>query len=217
MGEEAAARLDGLLLKVRHCKQVTNRCTHGAPGLNLRGKKDIHVTCMDGLKALSEAATAPLPRLVTQQCVAHLVRTSMRYGATKDMKAVAVALKRICTSATIEDAPRELEGFEEEWGENWRATVRAWRGAWPSEVPVFQFRPEIRKTTYATNTIESFNMTMRKYMRNRRIFPNDESAMKSPYRAIRETSKRWRCAHHWKSALQIQFGEERAPISGQNR
>lgn len=93
--------------------------------------------------------------------------------------------------------------------------MRVWRTAWANVVPFFQFPPEIRKITYTTNAIESLNMTMRKYTRNRRIFPNDDSALKSLYLAIREASKRWRGVHHWKPAMQvfqILFGEERVPI-----
>ena len=33
--------LDGLVLKVRHGKQVTNRCAHVVLGLNLRGEKEV--------------------------------------------------------------------------------------------------------------------------------------------------------------------------------
>ncbi len=237
--------LDGLVLKVRHGKQVTNRCAHVVLGLNLRGEKevlgvwisenegakfwaavlselkqrgvkDIFIACMDGLKGLPEAVTALFPKTLTQQCIVHLVRASMRYVAAKDMKAVATSLKRIYTSVTIEDAAREFDAFEEEWGEKYRAAVRVWRNAWANVVPFFQFPPEIRKITYTTNAIESLNMTMRKYTRNRRIFPNDESAMKSLYLAIHQASKRWRGVHHWKPAMQvfqILFGEERVPVS----
>lgn len=238
--------LDGLVIKVRHGKQVTNRCAHVALGLNLHGEKevlgvwlaenegakfwagvlseikargvqDIFVACMDGLKGLSEAVTALFPKTLTQQCIVHLVRASMRYVASKDMKAVAAALKRIYTSASIEEAAHELDAFEEAWGGKYRAAVRVWRNAWDNVVPFFQFPPEIRKITYTTNAIESLNMTMRKYTRNRRIFPSDESALKSLFLAIREASKRWRGVHHWKPALQvfqILFGEERVPING---
>ena len=236
--------LDGLVLKVRHGKQVVNKAAHIVLGLNLRGEKevlgvwlaetegakfwagvlselkqrgvkDIYLACMDGLKGLPEAVTALYPQTLTQQCIVHLVRASMRYVATKDMKTVAAALKRIYTSATVEEAERELDAFEETWGGKYRAAVRVWRNAWPNVIPMFQFPPEIRKITYTTNAIESLNMTMRKYTRNRRIFPNDESALKSLYLAMREASKRWRSVHHWKPALQvfqILFGEERVPI-----
>lgn len=79
---------------------------------------------MDGLKGLPEAVTALFPRTLTQQCIVHLVSASMRYVATKDMKAVAAALKRIYTAASIEDAARELDAFEDAWGGTYRAAVQ---------------------------------------------------------------------------------------------
>lgn len=82
--------------------------------------------------------------------------------------------------------------------------------------PFPQFLPEIRKVVYTTNAIESLNMVMRKYTRNRRIFPNDDSALKSLFMAIREASKNWKSIHHWKPALQsfqVMFGEERVPMA----
>ena len=175
--------------------------------------KDIYIACMDGLKGLPEAVTALFPQTLTQQCIVHLVRASMRYVAAKDMKAVAAALKQVYTAVSIEDAERELDAFEAEWGTKYRAAVRVWRNAWPNVIPFFQFPPEIRRITYTTNAIESLNATMRKYTRNRRIFPNDESALKSMFLAIREVSGRWRAIHNWKPALQvfqILFGEDRS-------
>lgn len=237
--------LDGLVVKVRHSKQVVNKAAHVVLGVNLRGEKevlgiwlsesegakfwagvlselkqrgvrDIYIACMDGLKGLPEAVTAHYPQTLTQQCIVHLVRASMRYVAAKEMKAVAAALKRIYTSVSIEDAERELDAFEQTWGGKYRAAVRVWRNAWPNVVPFFQFPPEIRRITYTTNAIESLNATMRKYTRNRRIFPNDESAIKSLYLAIREAGARWRSIHNWRPALQvfqILFGEDRVPVS----
>jgi putative transposase len=236
--------LDGLVLKVRQGKQVVNKSAHVVLGLDLvgqkdvlgiwlaetesakfwasvlselkqRGVQDIYIACMDGLKGLPDAVTALFPKTLTQQCIVHLVRASMRYVPAGQMKAVASALKRIYTSVTIEDAERELDAFEEEWGDKHRAAVRVWRNAWQNVVPFFQFPPEIRRITYTTNAIESLNATMRKYTRNRRIFPNDESALKSLYLAIRQASRQWRNTVNWKPAMQyfhILLGEERVPV-----
>ena len=93
--------------------------------------------------------------------------------------------------------------------------VRLWRGNWDTVIPFFQFLPEIRKVIYTTNAIESLNMSLRKLTRNRRIFPNDDSALKSLFLAIREASKNWQQIRHWKPALQsfqMMFGEERVPL-----
>ena len=236
--------LDGIVVKVQQNKQVINKAAHVVLGVNLRGEKevlglwlnenegakfwlsvltelrhrgvqDIYIASMDGLKGLPEAVNAVFPKTLTQLCIVHLVRASLRYVATRDSKAVVAALKRIYQSASAEEASAELDAFEAEWGEKYRAVVRLWRGNWDNVIPFFQFLPQIRKVIYTTNAIESLNMVMRKLTRNRRIFPNDDSALKSLFLAIREASKGWKAIHHWKPALQsfqVMFGEERVPL-----
>ncbi len=54
-----------------------------------------------------------------------------------------------------------------------------------------EYPDEIRKMIYTTNAIESLNSVIRKWVKNRRIFPNDTSAIKIVYLAIKQTSIRW--------------------------
>jgi putative transposase len=236
--------LDGIVVKVQQNKQVINKSAHVVLGVNLRGEKevlglwlaenegakfwlsvltelrqrgvqDIYIASMDGLKGLPEAVNAVFPKALTQLCIVHLVRASLRYVSAKDSKSVVAGLKRIYQSAMVEEAVRELDAFEAEWGDKYKAVVRLWRGNWDNIIPFFQFLPEIRKAIYTTNAIESLNMVMRKFTRNRRIFPNDESALKGLFLAIREASKNWKSIHHWKPALQsfqVMFGEDRVPL-----
>ncbi len=237
--------LDGLTVKIHHGKQVSNKSAHVVLGVNLRGEKevlglwiaetegakfwlsvltelrhrgvqDVYIACMDGLKGLPEAVNAIFPKTLTQLCIVHLVRASLRYVTVKDSKAVVAALKRIYQSATAEEAAAELAQFEADWSGQYRAVVRLWRNNWDNIIPFFQFPPEIRKVIYTTNAIESLNMSLRKLTRNRRIFPNDESAIKALYLAIRQASRNWKMIHNWKPALQtfqVMFGEDRVPLN----
>jgi transposase-like protein len=236
--------LDGIVVKVHHGKQVVNKSAHVVLGVNLAGEKevlglwlaenegakfwlsvltelkqrgvqDIYIACMDGLKGLPEAVSAVFPKTLTQLCIVHLVRASLRYVTAKDAKAMVASLKRIYQSVDVEEAARELEALDAEWGGKYRAVVRLWRGNWDNIIPFFQFPAEIRKVIYTTNAIESLNMSLRKLTRNRRIFPNDEAALKALYLAITQASRNWKQLHHWKPALQtfqILFGEERVPV-----
>jgi len=237
--------LDGIVVKVQQHKQVINKSAHVVLGVNLRGEKevlglwlaekegakhwlavltelrargvqDIFIASMDGLTGLPEAVNVVFPKTLTQLCIVHLVRASLRYVNAKDTQAVVAALKRIYQSATADEASAALDTFEVDWATKYRAVVRLWRGNWGNIIPFFQFLPEIRKVIYTTNAIESLNMVMRKYTRNRRIFPNDEAALKSLFLAIQEASKNWKAIHHWKPALQsfqLMFGEERVPLT----
>ncbi|MHA6619799.1 transposase, partial [Pseudonocardia sp. DLS-67] len=48
------------------------------------------------------------------------------------------------------------------------------------------FPPELRKIIYTTNAIESLNYQLRKIIKNRGHFPNDDSAIKLLWLAIRD-------------------------------
>ena len=62
-----------------------------------------------GRFSLPNAVTAVFPKALTQLCVVHLVRASLRYVNSRDSKAVIAALKRIYQSASAEEAEaREL-------------------------------------------------------------------------------------------------------------
>src|SRR5437868_15494368 len=60
----------------------------------------------------------------------------------------------------------------------------------------------IRRAIYTSNAIESVNSVIRKFTRNRKIYPNEEFALKIVYMAIREASRKWTMPiHNWKQAL----------------
>ena len=56
---------------------------------------------------------------------------------------------------------------------------------------MFDYLAAIRKVIYTTNAIESMNMTIRKVIKNKRVFPNDESVFKILYLAIDSIPKKW--------------------------
>ena len=177
--------------------------------LRQRGVQDIYVASMDGLKGLPEAVSAVFPKTLTQLCIVHLVRASLRYVSSTDRKAVVEALKAIYQSATAEEAQRELDAFEASWGAKYKSVVRLWRGNWDNVIPFFQFLPEIRKVIYTTNAIESVNMSLRKITKNRGSLPSDEALLKLFYLALKNISKKWTMPiRDWKAALNrftIQF------------
>jgi hypothetical protein len=52
-------------------------------------------------------------------------------------------------------------------------------------IPFLAFPPELRKIIYTTNAIESLNYQLRKIIKNRGHFPNDDAATKLLWLAIR--------------------------------
>jgi len=74
-------------------------------------------------------------------------------------------------------------------------------------IPFFAFPPAIRKVSDTTNAIESVNAQLRKTLKIRGHFPNDEAATKLIWLALRNiATKLSRSAYDWKTAMN-QFAE----------
>jgi putative transposase len=49
--------------------------------------------------------------------------------------------------------------------------------------------------------VESLNMTLRRVIKTRASFPNEEAALKLIYLALTNVSKKWKPATNWRTAL----------------
>jgi putative transposase len=239
--------LDGIVVHVRgENGRVSQHTMYVAIGVNLQGKKellglwlsetegakfwlscltdlknrglnDIFIICVDGLSGFADAIRAAYPHTKVQLCIVHLVRAALKYVTAEDSRPVATDLKKIYQSATVGEAEEALEKFAEVWGEKYPTIVKQWRLKWNDIITLFEFPPAIRKAIYTTNAIESINSVIRKFTRNRKQYPNAESALKLVYLAIHEASKRWTMPiRGWKAALNhfaILF-EDRLPGRG---
>ncbi|WP_425129938.1 IS256 family transposase [Burkholderia pseudomultivorans] len=180
--------------------------------LKARGCQDILIAVVDGLKGLTEAIGAAYPRTTVQTCIVHLIRNSLEYASYKDRRVLAAALRPIYAAASEEAARQALQDFADgPWGAKYPTIVQSWQRAWEHVVPFYVFPPEIRRVVYTTNAIESLNMQLRKIIKTRGHFPNDEAAVKLLWLALRNVlAETVRTAFDWKSAMNqfaILFGE----------
>jgi putative transposase len=167
-----------------------------------RGVEDIFIVCVDGLSGFPEAIRAAFPQTKVQLCIVHLVRAALKYTTEKDSREVATDLKSIYQSATVLEAEQMLDQFEAKWGEKYPTIVKQWRLKWSDIIAMFEFPAAVRKAIYTTNAIESVNSVIRKFTRNRKQYPNADSAFKLVYLAIHEASKKWTMPIvGWKAAL----------------
>jgi len=208
--------LDALVVKVRDGHQVRNKAAHIAVGVDLdgvkhvlgiwvqasegakfwagvcaelanRGVHDVLIVCCDGLTGFPEAIEATWPNATVQTCVVHLIRASMRFVSYKDRKRVAAGLKAVYTAPTADAAETALLEFEaSDLGKRYPATISTWTAAWERFIPFLEFPPEVRRIIYTTNAIESLNYQLRKIIKNRGHFPNDDAVIKLLWLAIRD-------------------------------
>jgi putative transposase len=178
--------------------------------LRRRGVGDVLISCVDGLKGFPEAIEAVYPHAWVQTCIVHLIRASLRYVNYRDLKKVTAALRPIYTAANADQALVELERFDTEWGGRYPATVRAWRDAWEHVTPFLSLPEELRKAVYTTKTIEGLHRQIRKAIKTRGHFPDQQAATKLIYLAIIKADAKWQRNRTWsgpRAALKIHFGD----------
>jgi putative transposase len=206
--------LDAIIVKVRDGAHVTNKAAHIAVGVDMdgvkhvlgiwlqttegakfwagvcaelanRGVRDVLIVCCDGLTGLPEAIEATWAQATVQTCVVHLIRAAMRFVSYGDRKAVAAALRPIYTAADTKTARAAFEEFRaSKWGVKYPHAVATWEAAWERFTPFLAFPPELRRVIYTTNSIESLNYQLRKIIKNRGHFPNDDAVVKLLWLAI---------------------------------
>jgi putative transposase len=181
-----------------------------------RGVKDIFIACVDGLKGLPEAVESVFPKTMIQLCIVHLLRNSLNYVSAKDKKAVATDLKLIYRAPTADAAEQALSDFEQKWKAKYPMIAKSWRSNWTRVVGMFGFSEPIRRIIYTTNAIESLNFSLRKIIKNRSLFPNDESVFKLLYLALKNVEKKWTVPIQNWGQIMNQFAilfEDRMPIN----
>ena len=160
--------------------------------LRARGCEDILIAVTDGLKGLPEALETACPQTTLQTCIVHLIRHSLEYASWRDRLALATALKTIYTAPTEEAARAALETFDASpLGERFPTVSAAWRRAWTHVVPFFAFPPAIRRVLYTTNALENVHRQLRKIIKTRGHFPNDDAATKLLWLALRNITVKW--------------------------
>ena len=231
--------LDALVLKIRDGGSVQRRACYLALGITLegerdvlgmwfqenegakfwmqvlselkhRGVQDILICCVDGLKGFPEAIEAIYPNTTVQTCIVHLIRHSLRYVPRREREQVARDLKPIYTAIDADHAQAELEAFDEKWGKRFPVITQAWLNAWEHVIPFLAFPPEVRRVIYTTNAIEALNRQLRKAIKTKGHFPNEDSARKLIYLALRNAVPAWTRTRNWTVALlafKIHFGD----------
>ena len=141
------------------------------------------------------------PQTTVQLCIVPLVRGSLQYVNWKERRPVAQDWRALSQATTAEAAEQERELFAARWDGKYPTISALWERHWEQITPLFAFPPEIRKIIYTTNAVESLHMSLRKVIKTRGSFPNEEAARKRLYLALRNVSKKWGPLPNWKEAL----------------
>jgi putative transposase len=237
--------LDALMVKIRDQGHIVTKAVYLAVGVDLhglkevlglwieetegakfwlqvltelknRGVQDVFLACVDGLTGLPEAIETLYPKAQVQLSIVHMIRQALKYVSFKDRKGLLDDLKQIYRAPTVEAAQAALEAFARKWDGRYPKISKSWQARWDRLTLFLAYPPEIRYAIYTTNAIESLNRSLRKIIKNRGAFPNDEAVAKLLYLALRNIQSKWTGpVKDWPSILQyfsIHF-DDRLPFT----
>jgi putative transposase len=159
--------------------------------LQQRGVKDILIACIDNLQGFAEAIATIFPKADVQSCVVHQIRNSMKYLASKDVKAFLANLKQVYQAPNKQAAEQQLEELEKKWGEKYPKIIESWQRNWEKLSTYFKYPEPIRRLIYTTNTIEGFHRQIRKVTKTKGAFTSDMALLKLMYLAQQRITEKW--------------------------
>jgi len=237
--------MDGIVMKVRQNGKVQGKTIYLMIGLNqdgkkqvlgmwisetesasfwlsvltdikARGVKDVLIACTDNLTGMRQAIRSAYPNTITQLCIVHQIRNSVKYVVWKDRKRFLADLKLVYNAINREMAYEALEEFAQKWNSKYAYAIKSWRDNWEELTAYFDYPMEIRRIIYTTNTIESLNSSIRKYTKTKTVFPDDQAVLKAVYLAVANIEKKWTMpVRDWGSVINqliIIFGERCAVL-----
>jgi len=166
--------MDGISIKIRQDGKIINKTIYLVIGLNqedlkqflgmwvastesasflmnvlidlkAREVEDILMASTDNLTGFTDAIISVFPHAVTQLCVFHQVRNSLRYVVWKDKREFAKDMKEIYHAVTLKAAEKALNNFEQKWGSKSAYAVKSLKNNWDNLTPVFRLSPGNQK------------------------------------------------------------------------
>src|SRR6266545_720956 len=179
--------LDAMVLKIREGGSVQRRACYLALGVTVEGERDVLGMWFqetEGAKFWMQ------------------VLSELQQRGVQDIL--------VCCVDGLKGFPEALEAFDETWGSCFPVTTQAWLNAWEYVTPFLAFPPEVRRVIYTTNAVEALNRQLRKAIKTKGHFPNEEAARKLIYLAITNAVPAWTRTRNWTTALlafKIHFGD----------
>jgi len=116
----------------------------------------------------------------------------MRYVTSKEKREFLKDLKEVYGAINLDYAQEAFYKLENKWGDKYPYAIKSWQANWDELTVFFGFPNEIRALIYTTNIIENLNRNIRKFTKNKVMFPDDDAMRKAVYLAIQQSTFAWR-------------------------
>ena len=139
-----------------------------------RGMKEVLLFVSDGLKELRNVFLEEYPKAKHQACWVHIDRAVSRNIRRQDAKEVFFDLKKIYSSKNEEEAIKAYDDFIAKYETRYPKAVNVLKNC-PSLFTFYDFPLSIQRSIYTSNLIEAFNKQLKRDMKKKEQFPNEDS------------------------------------------
>ena len=142
--------------------------------LKKRGLKQALIFISDGIPGIREVIARVYPKTLHQSCWVHIDRRIYSSVRSKERKQLMLDLKRVYTRPTAEDAERELNVFIDKYKKLYPRIEKVFANR-DSLFSFYKMPVEIRNSVYTTNIIENNNHGLKRQVKIKEQFPNEDS------------------------------------------
>lgn len=142
--------------------------------LKARGLEDVLLVISDGLTGLARVLSEELPKAIRQRCWVHISRNVRMLVKRSHAAKVTDDLKRIYKADSQREAESELVKFLETWAQLYPRVAQILSDV-TDFFGFFSLPASIRPTIYSNNLLEAFNKHLKRFLKHKEQFPNEDA------------------------------------------
>jgi len=142
--------------------------------LHDRGTEKVLLFITDGLKGMTDVIHRVYPKAKHQVCCVHVARNIANKVRVKDRATILDDFKAVYDAENKQEALNALDQFQNRWQKRYPRVIDAVMSQ-DHLLTFYEFPAAIRPSIYTTNLIEAFNKEIKRYVKRKEQFPNEDA------------------------------------------
>jgi len=140
-----------------------------------RGLKQVELFLTDGVVGIKPAINQYYPQANYQRCLVHIMRNICAKVRVSDRDEAMADFKPVHQQENKAAAQKVLQTFYTKWNKAYPNIVKDLQAIEPDLLAFYQYPKAIRRSIYSTNMIESFNNVVKRKVKAKAEFPNEQA------------------------------------------
>src|SRR5699024_10942738 len=142
--------------------------------LQARGLEQVLLFISDGLPGMTDAIHRVYPKAKHQVCCVHVARNIASKVRVKDRQAILDDFKIVYQAKDRYETVNSINTFQDKFKKSYPRVIDTVISN-DHLLTFYDFPASIRRSIYSTNLIEAFNKEIKRYVKRKQQFPNEEA------------------------------------------